>query len=636
MFEGRSIPAEPDRRGRPAMVVATPTRRCRRVSSAPEHVYPGVSTSARSRGRRDIFAAHDRPHQLARAGFLEGHRLLQIGARSARVQGSDGVPERGGHGRRRQGRPLDHAVGAAAQPDAHRDHGERPQIQAFHSAALGSGGTDNGPPGLRARLPPELLRGVRPRSRGQQHRGRLPRARGRDGGAQEVGCEEVGCEEVGEGFGQGPRRRSLRRSQPRRRPRPPSRQGARPRRNAARLRAHARQATFSGTCAGGTLSLRHEGDGSAQRAGEAGSVSALHLARRLVDRRCDGARRLLRRSRRSLRAAAPPRGSRGGRADAAALRRGRDASAARVRRLMSDELSGELLRTFAMARRLAAETAPASSVRRARAEAPAYLALGTSDVYRGLPYRDRVLRAGLGRRAIPADVPIIWVDDEPQHTETGRLLALPQPASKAGASDQALRDAIVLDQIASGFGHAILSLIAPPPASSHEQHLRRRRSARRGIRDVSPGRRGRVALRRRRPCRGRRARGAAASGLVRRRARQPGDRTIPDLPLVRHQRVVAQRHRAPARAAGDRRVSLSAGGVAGRTSPRARRDLSGRWCSSARRRVSARAACSVRSAIFRRSCSGPGTGPRSPDTSRATWSTWSRRTPTRSRPSAPK
>ena len=38
---------------------------------------------------------------------------------------------------------------------------------------------------------------------------------------------------------------------------------------------------------------------------------------------------------------------------------GDDASAARVRRLMSDELSGELLRTFAMARRLVAETAPA-------------------------------------------------------------------------------------------------------------------------------------------------------------------------------------------------------------------------------------------------------------------------------------
>lgn len=28
-------------------------------------------------------------------------------------------------------------------------NGERPQIEAFHSAALGSGGTDNGPPGLR-------------------------------------------------------------------------------------------------------------------------------------------------------------------------------------------------------------------------------------------------------------------------------------------------------------------------------------------------------------------------------------------------------------------------------------------------------------------------------------------------------
>jgi hypothetical protein len=145
---------------------------------------------------------------------------------------------------------------------------------------------------------------------------------------------------------------------------------------------------------------------------------------------------------------------------------GDDASAARVRRLMSDELSGELLRTFAMARRLIAETAPASSVQRARVQAPAYVALGTSDVYRGLPYRDRALSAGLGQRAIPAGVPIVWVDDEPQHTETGRLLASQLPASKASTSDRALRDAIALDQIASGFGHAILSLIAPPPAIS--------------------------------------------------------------------------------------------------------------------------------------------------------------------------
>jgi len=146
---------------------------------------------------------------------------------------------------------------------------------------------------------------------------------------------------------------------------------------------------------------------------------------------------------------------------------GDDASAARVRRLMSDEMSGELLRTFAMARRLVAETAPDSSARRARAEAPAYLALGTSDVYRGVSYRDRVLTAGLGQRAIPADVPIVWIDDEPQRTEIGRLLAAQRPVPKAGGStsDQPVRDAIVLDQVTSGLGHAILSLIAPPPAS---------------------------------------------------------------------------------------------------------------------------------------------------------------------------
>ncbi len=72
-----------------------------------------------------------------------------------------------------------------------------------------------------------------------------------------------------------------------------------------------------------------------------------------------------------------------------------DTAAARVRRLMSDELSGELLRTFAMARRLAAETAPQRSARRALAAFPPYLALGVSDLDRGVPYRDRELRRGL-------------------------------------------------------------------------------------------------------------------------------------------------------------------------------------------------------------------------------------------------
>src|SRR5206468_9166522 len=69
-----------------------------------------------------------------------------------------------------------------------------------------------------------------------------------------------------------------------------------------------------------------------------------------------------------------------------------DAGATRVQRLMSDALARELLGTFAMARRLAGETAPRGSVRHARAQAPAYLALGVSDLDgHALPYRDRVI-----------------------------------------------------------------------------------------------------------------------------------------------------------------------------------------------------------------------------------------------------
>ena len=142
---------------------------------------------------------------------------------------------------------------------------------------------------------------------------------------------------------------------------------------------------------------------------------------------------------------------------------GDDAGAARVRRLMSDELSGELLRTFAMARRLVAASAPRSSVRRARARSPLYVALGASDLDRGRSYRDRELRALGLRRVIPADAPIIWIEDVPARCEEGRMLAAAQPAS--GVSDPALVDALVLDQIVSGFGKAILGLVAPGPVS---------------------------------------------------------------------------------------------------------------------------------------------------------------------------
>jgi hypothetical protein len=41
----------------------------------------------------------------------------------------------------------------------------RPMVDAFYRAALAAGGKDNGAPGLRPHCHPELLRGVRARSR---------------------------------------------------------------------------------------------------------------------------------------------------------------------------------------------------------------------------------------------------------------------------------------------------------------------------------------------------------------------------------------------------------------------------------------------------------------------------------------
>ena len=111
---------------------------------------------------------------------------------------------------------------------------------------------------------------------------------------------------------------------------------------------------------------------------------------------------------------------------------------------MADELSGELLRTFAMARRLVAETAPPASPGRALARFPPYVVLGVSDLDRGVPYRARELRAGWWRQEIPARAPIIWIDEEPTHSEEGRVLASVRPKQGAGSSDAALRDAVVL------------------------------------------------------------------------------------------------------------------------------------------------------------------------------------------------
>ena len=166
-------------------------------------------------------------------------------------------------------------------------NGERPQIEAFHAAALELRRHRQRPARPAPRLPPELLRGVRPRSRGQQHRGRLPRARGREGGGEEAaqGRRKKSAKLGQEG------RRSPRRSRPRRRSRsPPRARRSRAKmatkkadeevREEARARGDARRDArpdrFSpGTCAGGTMSLRHEADGSARRAGNAKSISAL-------------------------------------------------------------------------------------------------------------------------------------------------------------------------------------------------------------------------------------------------------------------------------------------------------------------------------------------------------------------------
>ena len=53
----------------------------------------------------------------------------------------------------------------------------RAEVDAFYAAAIAAGGRDNGAPGLRPHLSPELLRRLRLRPRRQQCRSCLPRSR---------------------------------------------------------------------------------------------------------------------------------------------------------------------------------------------------------------------------------------------------------------------------------------------------------------------------------------------------------------------------------------------------------------------------------------------------------------------------
>ena len=134
-----------------------------------------------------------------------------------------------------------------------------------------------------------------------------------------------------------------------------------------------------------------------------------------------------------------------------------DRGAARVQRLMSDELTGELLRTLAMARRMASTSASRESVLLDRAQAPAYLALGVSDLDdRRRPYRDRVIGTGWWRESIAADVPLVWIDDDATHLALGETLA----STRGRQADLAAvdQDAVALDQIVRGLGYAIIDL----------------------------------------------------------------------------------------------------------------------------------------------------------------------------------
>jgi catechol 2,3-dioxygenase-like lactoylglutathione lyase family enzyme len=85
------------------------------------------------------------------------------------------VPEVGGFGEDfpffwigRRGRGPDSGVHVAFTA------ADRATVDAFHAAALGAGGTDNGGPGLREIYHTELLRSLRARSGRKQRRGRLP------------------------------------------------------------------------------------------------------------------------------------------------------------------------------------------------------------------------------------------------------------------------------------------------------------------------------------------------------------------------------------------------------------------------------------------------------------------------------
>ena len=166
--------------------------------SALQHLRNRLGSSCRPRGRRarrSVLASatdarcggrheHHRPHGL---GFSDFDRALRFYEKALAPLGITVVmkldpAETGGYegaGLGRDGKPSFWiAPGGKTAPHTHVAFvaDSRAAVDAFYEAALAAGGTDNGPPGIRAALPPELLRRLRARSRRPQHRGRLPQA----------------------------------------------------------------------------------------------------------------------------------------------------------------------------------------------------------------------------------------------------------------------------------------------------------------------------------------------------------------------------------------------------------------------------------------------------------------------------
>lgn len=107
-----------------------------------------------------------------------------------------------------------------------------------------------------------------------------------------------------------------------------------------------------------------------------------------------------------------------------------DAEAYYLRHLLANGFGGELLRTYAMSKRFAAQTTGYT-------ETPTRIALGASDAAeQHVP--DRSVKVGWWRTTIAGDAPIIWIDDSP-----------------------ARHDRSTMVDLVSGLGEAIVDVVAP-------------------------------------------------------------------------------------------------------------------------------------------------------------------------------